>query len=260
MKRLKIILVAVLSLSAGNGYSQQNESDVSTFEIPSQPLVRSAPASSQWTITFAYQDDAKKSAVDKPSEPPKPVPENMAVRPRTITTTKTGEIIHEVTLTVGGDKLENWQVHGDYYIKYPGKSFWSAYEKPDPTQPSIGTRVVMGLPDSGFRGLEWISKDTYAGKIKSGVGECFIFVPGGRAMVNVAEPAGQKALESLPTIAYIDAETRLPMLVRAGDETRTFKFTSPPTSNQTLPADLADEIKKGDEIRAKRNAAPQREY
>lgn len=257
-----MILVAALSFCTANAYSQPHEADASsTFEFPSEPLLHPAPAFSQWTITFSYPEDQKENSPDTPAKTAKPIPENLSIRPRTIITTKTGEIIHEETLTVGGKKTENWQVHGDYYIKFPAKSFWSAYEKPDSTQIASGTGIVMGLPSSGFRGLDWISRETYAGKFKTSLGNCLVFVPGGRNTVPAGTPGKLKELESLPTIAYIDAETRLPILVRAAGETRMFKFTQPPpTSIQTLPDELADEIKKGDEIRAKRNAAPQREY
>jgi len=79
--------------------------------------------------------------------------------------------------------------------------------------------------------------------------------------VNAEDPSKQKELESLPKIAYVDTETRLPDMVRIAGETRVFKFSqTPPSSVQTLPDDLAAEIKNGNEIRAKRNAAPQAEY
>ncbi|HEY0258093.1 MAG TPA: hypothetical protein VGC39_11665 [Candidatus Methylacidiphilales bacterium] len=262
MSYLRSLLVLTLSCCAANAYSQQPAADASsTFAVPSEPLVHPAPAFSQWTITFSYPDDAKAISGSDPSAAAKLVPQNTnaALRPRTIITTKTGEIIHEETLTVGGNKTEDWQVHGNYYIKYPGKDFWSAYETSGTS--AGGTSVVMGLPVSGFRGLDWITKETYAGEIKAGMGGTLVFVPGGRNTVNAGDPSKQKELESLAKIALVDAETRLPVMVRAEGETRVFKFTeSPPASVQTLPEDLASEIKEGDEIRAKRTAAPQREY
>ncbi len=259
MKSIHLMLAIVFSFCVVNAYSQQQEQDGTTsFEIPSGPLLNSAPAFSQWIITISYPDDKKENGVANPSDPAKPIPENLAARPRTITTTKTGEIIHEETVTVGGNKLENWQINGDFYIKFPGNSFWSAYEKSGP--PTSDSRVAL-LPACGFRGLDWINKYTYAGKIKSASGFWLVFVPGGRETVNAQDPTKLKVLDTLPTLAYVDAETRLPVMARADGVTRAFSFTQPPpTSLQTLPADLADEIKKGAELRAKRAAAPLKEY
>jgi hypothetical protein len=242
--------------------SAQSESDAPSKPVPPPgPLLAPAPAFSQWTITFSYPEDQKGNGLANTSEAPKPVPQYMAIRPRTIITTKTVGIIHEETVTVASSKTEDWQIHGSYYTKYPGNSFWSAYEKFGSTQEAIRLADGMALPDSGFRGLNWISKETFAGKIKTSSGDNLVFVPGGSVAVNAEDPSKQKGLESLPTIAYVDAETHLPIMVRAAGETRVFNFSqTPPTSMQTLPDDLAAEIKIGDEIRAKRTAAPHTEY
>jgi hypothetical protein len=186
------------------------------------------------------------------------MPANLAVRPRTITTTKTGDIIHEETVSVVGIRTEDWQVNGDYYIKYPGKTIWSAYEKSAPAPIINGSPVVLGLATNGFRGLDWINKETYAGKMKTSYGDCLIFVPGGRNSTSALDPG---KIDSLPKIACIDAATRLPTMARAAGETRVFTFTQPPpTAAQTLPDDLAAEIKTGNQLRAKRQAAPETEY
>lgn len=260
--KLGLISLPLAALLHTPNASAQSEAEAPSKPMPPPgPLLAPAPGFSQWTITFSYGEAQKETGLATASAAPQPITGNMAVRARTIITTKTGEIIHEETLTLGGDKTEDWQVHGDYYVKYPGKSFWSAYEKADPTEIASRNRVAMGLPPSGFRDLDWIGKETYAGETKTDSGYCLIFVPGGLNTLNAEDPSQQNKLGSLPKIAYIDAETRLPVMVRAAGETRVFKFTQPPpTSIQSLPGDLADEIKQGDEIRAQRNAAPQREY
>jgi hypothetical protein len=261
MRLMRTMLVVAFSFFAAKVHAQQGDARASsTFEIPSEPLVHTAPAYSQWIMTFSYLED-QKEIPGTPSGLAKPTPENVASRPRTVITTKTGEIIHEETVTVGGQRLENWQVDGSCYTKFPGKNFWSAYEKYAGTQLGSNAAISMILPESGFRGLDWINKKTYAGKIKTGSGYCLVFVPGGRATVEAGNPDKQKALDLLPTVAYVDAETHLPVMVRVAGETRVFKFAQPPPASiQSLPSDLAEEIRQGDEIRAKRNAAPRQEY
>jgi hypothetical protein len=258
MNRLPLLVTLALSFCTANAWSQQTGADApSTFEVPSGPLPHPAPNFSQWTITYSYSEEQTAKDSDNPSEGAKLIVATMGTRPRTIVTTKTGEIIREETTTIGANQQEDWQVHGSYYIKYPGKSFWSAYERSDPSMANSNI-TALTLPPSGFRGLDWINKQTYVGRMKTEWGDCLIFAPGGQGTVK-GDLTKQK-LDAVPTIAYLDAETRLPVMARAGDETRVFQFTQAPTSLQTLPEDLASEIKAGDALRAQRNAAPQKEY
>ena len=240
--------------------AQTDDSPGSTAPPPG-PLLAKAPALSQWTITFSYPEETKAQGTAYSPDTAKAVLESLSARVKTVVTTKTGDIIHEETTTLGGNKTEDWQVRGSYYIKYPGKNVWSAYEKNDSALSTVRFRTAMILPDSGFNGLDWIGSDSYAGKIKTSTGENLVFVPGGMSTLNVADPAGQAKLQTLPKVAYVDSTTHLPVMVRTPSETRQFTFSPhPPSSVQTLPADLADEIKAGEAIRSQRTGAPAREY
>src|SRR5439155_739816 len=79
--------------------------------------------------------------------------------------------------------------------------------------------------------------------------DCLVFVLDGAAALDGGDQ--QQALEDQKTIAYIDAETRLPVLLRINGETRKFQFDAPPTAMLTLPEEIADQVKKGEEARTR---------
>ena len=177
--------------------------------------------------------------------------------PRSILTTKTGKIFHEETTSVSGKKLDRWQQDQTFYIKNESQRNWGAYDneyrrKNPTTDPSLSP-----IPESEFRGLDWIKDDTYAGPVRSGTATFFVFVPSNAAALDVNDA---KALEGQPVIAYVDAATRLPASVRENGVTRIYSYSTPPSVPLTIPEDLAASIKRGEELKAKFNAAPQKEY
>jgi hypothetical protein len=246
-KVLGILAVGFLFvLSRANDASAQTVSR----ELPEGPLLRPAPEFSQWSVDFSYPQDRKdpKAGALAPLDPQ---------LSRKIVTTKTRDILREEIKTVGGTATDNWQQNGSYYRKLPGNPYWSAYEKPTQLQIESGAAVIMTVPDSGFRGLDWVGRETYVGSVEAEGMTYLIFVPAESRTVDLSNT---KLLQELPTIAFVDAKSRLPVRVKDKDVLRTYKFLTPPGAMQVVPADLAAEIKKGDEIKAKFNAAPSREY
>jgi hypothetical protein len=260
MNRPPIFLLVMLSFCTVNASAQQAEATASsTLTLPASPLLRPAPDFYQWTITFSYPDSEPKNnpgAAPAPATAPAKV---LGDRTQTITTTKTGKIIHEEIVSMSGGKTDAWQIDGNYYIKYPGRTIWAAYEKADTSEAGGLLRETVMLPPSGFRGLTWITGGTYAGRTTAEYGDCLVFAPGGPSAVG-GDLSAQK-LATLPIIAYINPKTRLPLMDRELDGTRAFTF-SPLSSNslQTLPDALTAEIQAGNALRARNNAAPRKEY
>lgn len=218
---------------------------------PSGPLLAPAPDFSEWQIAFAYPQDKK----DK-QKTPVPTPLNPEL-PRTILVTKTQKVIHEQIALVSGKTMSKWQLGQDFYLKPPGQSYWgfynSTYFKNNPTSDA----TYMPVPENGFRDLDWVSGETYAGTIQSAAGAYLVFVPENARTIDVSNA---KALQAATKIVYVNAQTRLPGTVRLGDVVRTYTFRPPPAAPQSLPADLAAEKKKSDEINARFKAAPAKEY
>jgi hypothetical protein len=55
-------------------------------------------------------------------------------------------------------------------------------------------------------------------------------------------------LDTFHNVAFIDAESRLPVETRAFGAYSSFRFTDAPTDKLTLPADLVTQLKHDQEI------------
>ena len=213
--------------------------------LPSGPLLQSAPNFSQWEVTYTYADEQKSN--QSSAGKPKPVFTGADTRPRQVVTTKTGQIVHEEQTDVSNRKVELWFNGGTQYGRGGDGTVWFEVGPGAP-----GQQNYRPLPANGFRNLDWISAGNFAGSVPSGNTTCLIFVPGGYQKLDLSDPAQQAArLKTATVIAYIDATSRLPILVRNRDETRVYRFGPPPVEMQSLPADLASQIKQGVEGRAR---------
>ena len=243
-----VLNLTLTSLTRAETPEPSRASEVSVRPKLSGPPLNPAPADSQWIISYTYPQERKEFA-----KPDRHTIINSDL-PRRVVTTKTGSLIHEEIWAVSGKKQDCWQLNGNYYIKFPGKNFWSAYEKdPANSQPAA---QEPALPASGFRGLDWVNEQTYLGLLKSDQSSYLIFVPTKASGANIKDSS---SLQKQPFIAYIDAQSRLPANVIEENVIRSYKFTTAPAA-LALPPELAAEIKQGDAIRAKRNAAPAREF
>lgn len=206
------------------------------LEIPPGRLLRNAPDFSQWSVTFSYADDRAQKG-DK-----NPVPDYIKTlptflhRPRKTLTTKTGDITSVQMVDVAGETSQLWTDHGVQYIKSVGTNVWCTVR----SDMGLGDMESMRLPPGGFSELDWVGKDSYAGKIAYGDTQCLVFTPGGPASLDLSDDRKQKErMEALTKVAYIDDATRLPRALRIGEEVRIFQFTNPPPSAmQSLPPDL----------------------
>ncbi len=203
---------------------------------PSGPLLQNAPEFSNWETNFTYPEDSAKK--DK-------APANRETLPQQIITTKTGTIIHEVATSLGGKQTDKWYNGKLQYEKSATSGSWRV-KTGSVTNGAYDDRTYVPFSATGFRDLDWISASTYVGTIPYGNRTCLVFSKVGADKVNLGDSSTQKkTLGTLQTVAYIDAETRLPISMRDGGSVRVYHFTTPPTEMQTYPADLATDLKKG---------------
>jgi hypothetical protein len=223
----------VLTLCASSAWSQSNSD--SSSGVPDGPLLRPAPGFSQWVITYSYAEDRAPKPTVAPGQAPLPTPAFVLARPRTIVTTKTGSIVHELVTDLQQHERENWYVGARQYRKDQDSPVWLEYE-PDP-HPDIH---YSPLPANGFRDLDWISSRTYSGRASQAGQSCLVFKTTEKVKsLDSALPLGKE----YALVAYIDAKTRLPVEVDIDKETRTYQFDSPPSGMQALPDDLTRQIK-----------------
>jgi hypothetical protein len=230
------VLLVFLLVSAIRTWAQ---SDTQNPVPPDGALLAAAPSFSQWRVTFTYPEELAKKDDGTPTKP--------ETRTRTILTTRSKNIVHEETISAQGIKREDWHVGQMQYALLPGTSQW--FQGSDKST----------FPANGFRDLDWITEESYAGKANLGDRSCLIFVPAEKRQGQTASGLLEK-LDSLPTVAYIDAQSRLPVRVREDGIQRAYQFLAPPTSMLSLPPDLAQTLKKADDTRARLSQPPPRPY
>jgi len=238
------VLPPLIILCAASAHAQTGSSPKP--ELPPGPPLAPAPSFSQWIVTFSYPEERAKS--ENPSGFG-PGPVNVGTRTKKITTTKTEEIVHEEFVDGLGGKFDQWHVGPILYIKSSGSNTWGQIEASRATDRGIDTDEV--LPANGFRGLGWIARDNYAGTVKYSGRNCLLFVLGAPPHLDLSNPDSLKKLESLNAVAFVDAESRLPVEAGASGVIRYFQFADAPSDKLTLPPDLAQQIQQGEEGRAR---------
>ncbi|MEI8342193.1 MAG: hypothetical protein WCH43_11760 [Verrucomicrobiota bacterium] len=220
-------------------------------EIPEGPLLNSAPNFSKWIITYAYPEDQIKTS--DTGNPPQRLLPYQSKRPRTRITTKTGEIFHEETIDISGGKYEKWQFGSEMYVKTPGLSYWGVLDSRSHNEKVTAVEEdSLPIPASGFRGLDLVNKQNYAGLIKTSHGENFVFIIGGSNELDLSNSKTANAkLETLANVIFIDASTRLPVIVNTPEVKQTIVFAPPPTATLVMPSDLSAQINNAKALRAK---------
>ncbi len=246
-------------------HTQQATPQPSIPPLPPGPLLKRAPDNATWTITcqgHPVEDQEPVKAATSGEEKPK---DKEAKEPVTMTSTvvKTGSTILELNTDAQGKRSEIWHVGGLMVMKLPDVKEPIVW--PDSGQPYI---YLANFAVSDFAGLDWISAKTYTGMAKYQGRACIQFrgdvsplTPRAREeeaiAIREAKTFGQPPPQELriPVVAYIDLESRLPLLVMFGKEKRVYQYGAAPVAPLTLPPELAD-IVKAYEQKIKRLSAP----
>lgn len=227
---------------------------------PVGPLLKPAPDFSAWEIAFIYPEDSSGKATTTAGSTPAVNRTENARRLRQVNTTKTGKIIHEVSMYASGKQVDTWHDGKIQYQKQAGAGFWVARNGTVLDGTSTDNSYVA-FPNSGFRDLDWVTDKTYVATVPYGDRACLVFVQTGANKIDTNDPARLKQiLDGQEVVAYVDAETRLPISHRIGKILRVYKFTAPPSEMQTFPPDLAGEIKRGEDARTRVNTMAPRPY
>jgi hypothetical protein len=255
LRRGSGVVLVLFAIFGSSRMWAQNEigAPSAAVEAPSGPLVASAPAFSQWVVTFSYPEDKNNSSVSAPAPPPA----YLKTQTRLITTTRTDNITHEEIKDGSGAEFDEWHVGPVIYSKDSTSSVWGEIDSTSDSR--NGSPTFAPLPPGGFRDLNWISVNDYLGTIKYGGRDCLVFAAGRESIHSSPEDA-LKNPASFRSIAIIDAQSRLPVQVMMGGIIRIFQFRQPPTEKLSLPPDLADQLKKGEEGRQLLNRPMERPY
>lgn len=196
MRRMNAILAGSLSVLLAGATSWAQEAK--KVEPPSLPLVAKMPDSVEWTVTPQYSEAA-------PGAAPMPVSRYQITQVRT---TKTGKLKRDQVTMGDGSVVEQWYSDTMY--------FWTSPDG-DVVIDDIGQILPTEVDDpspnvaNGFPGVRWLKLENFTG-------------------VDVVDkrPSYHFAKENIE--AWIDVETRLPVMYRSRNVTYRFKFsqTSPP--------------------------------
>ena len=255
-----LALVGTITLHA-----QQAPPPPSPPALPPGPLLKRAPDYSTWTVTCQGHPVERKEPVkpamageEKPKDKEGKEPVTMAS-----TVVKTGSTILELNTDPQGKRKEVWHLGGLMVMKLPDAAEPIVW--PDSVQADI---YSVNFAAADFAGLDWISANTYTGMAKYQGRDCIQFTgdvsplnPRAREEEAIAIGQAKAFGQTVPqesrvlAVAYIDLETRLPLVVTFGNEKRIYQYGTPPAAMLALPPALASAVKER-EKQMKRLSAP----
>lgn len=205
--------------------------------LPDGPLLKSAPNYSKWTISYGVPKDSKAAPMS-------------ADAPHRAAVSKTQNILHEAVFDGRGCCTDTWYLGVQQYRKPHGGKAWFLSEPA-----AVNTAQDSSydpLPASGYRDWEWVGKDAYVGTVEFEGRPSLAFIPGGIKVLGTVDSEKLKELlEAQPHIAYVDAQSRLPVMQKKGTVELRYRFESLPQSLLTLPPELATQIRKNEEARTR---------
>jgi hypothetical protein len=229
--------------------------------LPTGPLLKRAPDPYEWVIRVDTEESAKPPQEGKAPPPPK-----------TLVVTKGGKVVREVLGYANGAAVEIWHLGGASVSKSQGGQSWIV---------SPNSTTGFESPDyvtSDFSGLEWISPSTFTGIQSFGGRKVIVFtgsvcdksatdlaiikngVDRQRAEEMLSHKLISKAFDpndyKVPAVAYIDLETRLPLILKYGNLTRSYQYRFPSQSVLTLPPDAVKAVSGFEKYKAALSRGP----
>jgi len=260
-----LILVFTASLQA-----QQTTTPSPLPPLPPGPLLKRAPDYSTWTVACQGHPVKGKGPVNRSTTGEEKSKEQEGKEAITITSTvvKTGPTILELNADTDGKRKEIWHIGGLMVMKEPDAAEPIVW--PDSVQADINS---VNFAAADFAGLDWISATTYSGMAKYQGRDCIQFTgevsplnPKAREEEAIAigqaiafgQPVPQES--KVAAVAYIDLETRLPLVVTFGSEKRFYQYGTPPTAELTLPPELENAVRDRKKQMKRLSTAPAKAY
>ena len=190
--------------------------------IPTGQLLKRAPDFSQWVISYFPIVNKGAGQAGKPEVS------------KRVFITKTGPIRQVITVESNGNRTELW-FKGEMEIVCLAawKNPWIT-EAHDPHNP-----FPMDFSKTDFPECHWISARNYKGIQKVQDRDCIVF--GDQLTVTSETPHTNPSATTPPEVsqynvsAYVDLETRLPVIEATPGETVTYQFAPPPQAMLAFP-------------------------
>lgn len=241
-------IVVVFALMGGFPVSAQTPAPsapaVIPAPLPAGPLLnKRAPEFARWTILHKYTGSGKDTP--KPTGGESDSTDSFRASPPRIlsrTLIKTRNIYHIVTNYENGKLEDRWVVGNVHSVLTPASTELVS----GPFASFDGTD--LDISSSDFFGFDWITANIYTG-IKEVYGHpCLIFQQTQNKYAMEKFPWLETSItyrnagkvpdvykEEVPALAAIDVQTRMPVFLQIGNETRSIQYTPVPNQLQQLP-------------------------
>ena len=195
-----------------------------------------APDYCRWAVTYQYLSPERNGSSPAASASAKKNGDN---RPAKIVITKTGTVISQITDAVCGRRSESWVLDKIQLNRTPESSglFESPVNKADPDYISVET--------GDFPEFSWIDAATYSGTQKWQGRDVLVFRKQAPADLLSSHKNHQIKLDinfSPGQSAFIDSDSRLPVMLQTREERRLYEFTLLPAVVQGLPGEVKSYI------------------
>ncbi len=232
MKKLTLHILIMLASSAAWG--QVASPNPTIPPLPSGPLLKSAPDFSQWVVTYIAPTPARKGA---------PASGNQASNPkvmRRVEVIKTGPIRYLLTVEPDGSRMETWCTGTKQVYLHSGWKDPMVSDESDIKDPNS-----VDISKTDFPGCGWVSAKSYKGIQRLNGRDC-IFFSDTVVVVQEIVPGNASKTTSYqyPALAYVDMETRLPVMLITPSEIAVYQFGAAPQSTLTIPAQVKEAMEQ----------------
>lgn len=228
MNRSLLASICCVSLFAASARSQQ---PTPADPLSSGTLVIGVVADyTQWVIDYKGANAAGSGTPVHAETTPARGPIPLVVAPPTrIVLTRTGNIGHKVANLADGQTDETWIIDESWVERRPGVPRLVT---------GLGGVDPLSLPE-----FNWISKDCFIGTKKFRGRDCLVFQckmdPLRITNPSLAAAIGGRGPEADETVtAYVDSETRYPILVQIGADSRLYTISTIPHLPLAVPPDF----------------------
>ncbi len=232
------ISAILLCFAPSSAFAQNQETNSPRISPPSDPVII-FPEKAIWEIVIQPLERLEFTQSSQIS--------NQQVAKK-IVLTKLKNVICKISHHADQTTSIKWQIGEVFYLKPKGQSFWSAYTMDWQSDNLPSNPELMPIPRFAFEGLEWVGQSNFAGQIELEGRLKWVFIPSKKPAAKIFQ---LKDLENIPQFVLVDAETRLPAYYKSATQIQVYDFTRPFPSDFAPPADLIQEIREGEERRAK---------
>jgi hypothetical protein len=219
-----------------------------TAPQPNAPLtgevLAHAPEFSKWTISYGKATPGLGGDDISPQGGGK-----------VVVVTKTKTILCERS-TQTGDKVDKWHIEGVQYTVIPKTKQCITADLAAFQRGVASADYYTDYSLTDFPGMEWVSAKNYVHSLQYMGRDCLVFqdilsLYTAEELREIQKDRNGKKRASfnpadyqIPVLAYVDSQTRLPVMLQRGSELRVYRFEAPPGAMLKPPAEVLQNIKK----------------